>query len=215
MQSTRQCETSDCARPHYARGWCKMHYLRHWSAGSHTEQPRTLVAQGASLEERLRHIGWDVTPEGCWEWKGSRNARGYGQVAVGVYDGKISRPKLAHRIAYQVFKGEEVGSRIVRHKCDNPPCVNPAHLELGTRSDNAMDMMIRGRNATAEFRRDHVLTAEQVQEIRSRYAAGGVNQRALAAEYGCSQQLVSLLVRGFRRTALPRAGAASRTTRQQ
>ena len=207
MDSTRGCSEAECDRTHYGRGWCKFHYQRHYLGGTLETSPRTLVAHGASLEERLRHTGWTVTPNGCWEWNGSRNVRGYGQLAIGQHDGRAWRPAAAHRISYRVFNGDPTGM-VVRHKCDNPPCINPAHLELGTKADNSADMSTRKRNATGEFHVGSVLTEAQVEEIRARYAAKDANQYVLAAEYGCSQQLVSLLVRGLRRTTQARPGAA-------
>lgn len=205
MNATRECSIEDCHRPHYARGWCKRHYAQAWVHGDHTSAPRVMVDRGASLEERLRHIGWNVTPGGCWEWKGSVNGKGYGQVAVGIYDGRVSRPSLAHRVSYTVFKGDP-GNRPLRHTCDNPPCINPDHLIPGTTAENAADMSMRHRNPTGEYRSDAVLSSDDVASIKDRYSSGGVSQRALADEYGCSQQLVSLIVRGLRRTVEPRRG---------
>lgn len=206
----RTCDIAGCDRRHYGRGWCKPHYLKKWSAGQLADGERTLVRRGATLRERLEHIGWDVTASGCWEWRGSKNERGYGQVAVGVYDGKVSRPKLAHRVSYQVFTGTTLGDTVLLHSCDNPPCINPAHLRTGTRLDNARDMSAKRRNPAGEFHAGARLTEAQVGEIRARYATGEVTQRALAAEYGCSQQLVSMLTRGRRRTIPARAGVAHR-----
>lgn len=206
MESIRECSEKDCNRRHYARGWCSRCYQRYWAKGEIDRQPRTLVAPGASLEDRLRHTGWTVTERGCWEWNGSRNKYGYGQVAVGEHNGKAWMPRQTHRVSYEVFKGDPTGI-VVRHTCDNPPCMNPAHLIPGSSADNADDMRKRKRNPTGDYRSDKVLTDLQVSQIRDRYAAGGVNQLALAAEYGCSQQLVSLIVRGKRRFVESRPGA--------
>lgn len=88
---------------------------------------------------------------------------------------------------------------VVCHRCDNPPCINPAHLFLGDRAANNQDMANKRRSANGERKRLHRLTDDQVEEIRQRYARGGVLQRELAAEYGVSQQLVGLIADGRRR----------------
>lgn len=82
-------------------------------------------------------------PDACWIWTASRTAFGYGRILVS--------PKYvthAQRVAYELCIGPIPAGLIVRHKCDNPPCCNPAHLELGTNADNSRDMVARGRAAT-------------------------------------------------------------------
>ncbi|WP_430408245.1 HNH endonuclease [Gordonia amicalis] len=95
--------------------------------------------------------------------------------------------------------GEIPEGQVVRHRCDNPPCINPAHLELGTHADNSADAVDRRRTATWN-RRPHKLTDAEVEHIRARYMSGGISQRALAEDYDICQQLVSHLVRRTRRT---------------
>ena len=76
----------------------------------------------------------------CWEWQGRRNAGGYGLAKVQGTD-----ERLTHRIMYQLTWGSIRHPLVVRHRCDNPPCGNPDHLELGTIVDNAQDRERRGR----------------------------------------------------------------------
>jgi hypothetical protein len=201
------CSEEGCSKGHYGRGWCKSHYGRAWRRGELDLRPRTMVSPGASEEERLRHIGWTVASSGCWEWNGSLNPGGYGQVAIGVYENGISRPALAHRLAYRIWKGDPSG-KFVCHKCDNRRCMNPEHLFLGDPVDNSRDMSDKHRNPTGEYRSDFRLSGAQVNEIRERYAAGGVSQLALAREFGVSQQLISLVTRYRRRAKAPRPSSA-------
>ncbi len=77
----------------------------------------------------------------CWEWHGAK-ARGYGQIVKAGRGGKLLR---AHRVSWELEHGPIPDGLIVRHRCDNRGCVNPSHLELGTRKDNNHDMSVRDR----------------------------------------------------------------------
>lgn len=129
--------------------------------------------QGLSPAEILEWHGWDVHPEtGCWEWRGDLDRKGYGRVR--------SRPHFgaswgaAHRISFEVYTGATADGHVVRHSCDNPPCINPAHLLVGTVQDNMRDMAERKRQhyqARTRCKRDHDLTlpdAYFVQSMRRR-----------------------------------------------
>jgi hypothetical protein len=85
-------------------------------------------------------------PDECWEWTASRNQFGYGQIMLGAYGtGGKARPFFAHRIAWELIHGPIETGLFVLHRCDNPPCVNPAHLFLGDQSDNMKDAHAKGR----------------------------------------------------------------------
>jgi len=81
--------------------------------------------------------------EGCWLWTASVNMNGYGKFGIG---GKRGGWKSAHRVSYELVKGDIPNGLLLRHTCDNPPCVNPDHLIPGTCKENTQDMMVRGRN---------------------------------------------------------------------
>jgi len=82
----------------------------------------------------------DCMPDGCHIWTGHINRGGYGTL------GNNNKEILAHRASYAIYKGEIPHGMIICHRCDNPPCVNPAHLFLGTVSDNAKDSVAKGRS---------------------------------------------------------------------
>lgn len=97
----------------------------------------------ANLKKRFWKKVDRLGPDECWVWSASTNKSGYGR--IGVYDGSIMRPKIASRISWLIHNGPIPDGLFALHKCDNPPCVNPAHLFLGTNQDNMDDMRLKDR----------------------------------------------------------------------
>lgn len=121
----------------------------------------------------------------CDEWPGFRNRKGYGQAG---------RHTLVHRAAWEAVHGPIPDGVCVLHRCDNPPCVSPAHLFLGTKAENNRDMHAKGRGSWGGlvFGIEHHsarLDSEKVREIRRRHSAGE-SPRALAAEFGVSRETI-------------------------
>lgn len=132
------------------------------------------------------------TDEECWEWQAYRSGQNYGQFGLSP-----TRPRVAHRVAYSfaTCKPIPVGL-VVRHMCDNPPCCNPAHLELGTQAENFRDAMDRGRwNCRGEGNAVSKLTEEDVHSIRSARASGETGP-AIAARYGVTKKVVYGIAKG-------------------
>lgn len=134
--------------------------------------------------------------DACWEWRGGKDAFGYGRLNIN----RII--KSAHRISYELAYGAIGKSMSVCHTCDNPACVNPNHLWLGTIADNNRDRNDKGRTVytTGELVGSCKLTDEQIDEILSRFHAGETNRRQLAREYGVSHQQIRIIVNGEGRT---------------
>jgi len=145
-----------------------------------------------SIVERF----WEYVPnrpEGdCWEWAGTANQRGYGVIRMAG----TRKKKQATHVALFVKTGRWVPTGMAAcHRCDNPRCVNPDHLFVGTYSDNMRDMVAKGRHKSPPpqcFPRGSAhhsakLTEEAVREIRDSCE----NQPKLAAKYGVCQQTIS------------------------
>lgn len=106
------------------------------AARRNRRNPRDIL--GRTQEQyKEKYIIKDVS--GCWNWIGCKDRGGYGYVRIG----KIQIG--AHRYIYTLYKGE-IGDKFVLHTCDNPSCVNPEHLFLGTQTDNMQDMISKGRH---------------------------------------------------------------------
>lgn len=131
-----------------------------------------------------------IKSEECWGWSG-RHDHGYG---VLLEDGKGSKVLKAHRVSWEIHNGPIPIDLLVCHRCDNPPCTNPAHLFLGTNADNMADKAMKGRAVPKVGTAGRRLSDAQVIEIRQRYAAGTVSMRRLGLEYGIGQPTVWAIV---------------------
>lgn len=133
-------------------------------------------------------------PDECWPWIGASFKGGYGAFSVGG-----RRLVTATRYAYLLATGAWPGRFSVLHACDNPPCCNPAHLWLGLHSDNAKDMVTKGRHARAgavgEKNGSARLTEANVAEIK-RAVAWGETDVSIAARYGVSSSAIAMIRTG-------------------
>ena len=96
-----------------------------------------------AIRERLS-IFWNKVnkTDGCWTWKASKNGLGYGKFCIGH-----QKLELAHRVSWRIYNGEIPFQKLILHKCDNPSCVNPNHLFLGSHKDNSLDASYKRRMA--------------------------------------------------------------------
>lgn len=108
---------------------------------------------------------------GCWIWQLHKDRHGYGKTTKRLWG-----EHTAHRSAYAMFKGQIPDGMVVMHSCDNPSCVNPDHLSVGTIQDNVTDMIIKGRyrcpSIVGENNPRAKVTEDQVKQIRARAESG-------------------------------------------
>ncbi len=133
------------------------------------------------IVERLRKFYQEDSKTGCWNWIGSKNTDGYGNFRVG------SKIVGAHRLSYELLVGPIPKDICVLHICDNPSCVNPDHLWLGTHADNSADKVAKNRQEKGEDRKDAKLTEDQILLIRR---DNRIHSK-IAEEYGIDQSTVS------------------------
>lgn len=140
---------------------------------------------------KQRLISKTVKNGECWDFIGARSKDGYGRI---LFEGENS---LAHRVSYTLFNGEiEVGSYVL-HSCDNPPCVNPKHLFLGTQHDNMADMFKKKRaaNRKGESNGRSKLTKEKIQEAKN-IRLTGCPYWKIAKKFGVSYGAIRMAIVG-------------------
>lgn len=127
---------------------------------------------------------------GCWEWQGLKDSDGYGIIKY------HQKNKKSHRVMWEIHYGEIPEGLVVCHKCDNPSCVNPTHLFLGTPAENAQDRSRKGRSGdiTGTKNGRAKLDESKVNEIRLFFATGCYTKRQLGRMYGVSDTQIRNIV---------------------
>lgn len=163
-------------------------------------EPRRFV-RGHYLRMKCQRGEWDLKTfepreqrfwkyvhktDGCWIWTGFRDEDGYGR-----FDSSI-----AHRVSWELRNGAIPSGMSVCHRCDNPNCVNPEHLFLGTPLDNSRDMVAKGRSARGTKQHSSKLTPQIVIEIRRLYAPGIFGKKDVATKLGVTLSSVHDVLRG-------------------
>jgi hypothetical protein len=167
--------------------WCG---ARRWQTGDMTSMSESIVTRFWSKVEKT---------DGCWLWRASVRADGYGQFAI--RHGEIV---LAHRFAYEAVHGPIPPGRqhCVCHTCDTPACVNPSHLWLGTPLDNVTDCISKERKAPPIRGEQHSgakITDAQVNQIRRLYATGEYRQSVLGRMFNVNPGHISRIVNNKKR----------------
>lgn len=134
----------------------------------------------------------------CWEWQGSKR-QGYGRTIIGSRKDGTRKSVSAHRLSYEVFKGEIPKGYEVCHKCDNPCCINPEHLFIGTRQDNVDDRERKHRNIVkvGEEQSRAKLTKKIVKDVRWERYYKGTSYRSLAQRYKVNKATMMNAIKGI------------------
>ena len=136
-------------------------------------------------------------PDECWEWQGSLDGHGYGKIS----SFRNQSPYRAHRVSYFLHHGHLSRSLDVCHRCDNPKCVNPAHLFAGTHAENMADLAKKGyandlaKGKPGELNNSAKLTLKDVSEIKKQLALG-VTARAIAKNYPVCPSMIRRIATG-------------------
>ena len=138
----------------------------------------SMVNKNGPVQEHCPELG------NCWIWTGCKSHNGYGMITVN------GSSKRIHRASWEIHNGPIPEGMLICHHCDNPPCVRPDHLFLGTTQNNVDDKFNKGRNNSK-------LTDEQVIFIKS-YPIYRGSQRDLIKRFNVSQQLISGIVNNKR-----------------
>lgn len=177
MPQGQTCSVAGCNKPHEAKGVCNTHYFRLRRTGTVERIVRT-------LRDRFNDRVMMDPNSGCWIWAGSYSKGGYGSISA---CGRYGRTLKAHRVSWELHRGEIPGGMFVCHSCDNRACVNPNHLFLGSSLDNMVDCCLKGRKAQK-------LSPEKVMEIRKRERSAV----EYAEQFGVSEFMVYKIWTGER-----------------
>jgi hypothetical protein len=150
--------------------------LWQWRARRFCSHACASKSQLVPVEDRFEHRAMPEPNSGCWLWLGALNKKGYGIVNSG------RGSNLAHRVSFLLYKGEIPTNMKVLHRCDNPCCVNPEHLFLGTPADNSEDMITKGRSSYGEKHYNAKLTEQDVLSTLN----SGESSGSLAAHFSVS-----------------------------
>ena len=137
---------------------------------------------------------WKQDENECWVWQGAKLPKGYGFLKIP----RTRRQIYAHRLSYLINVGEIPERMNVLHRCDNPACVNPAHLFIGSHKDNSQDMAAKDRHLRGERNTEAVLTARDVLQIKKLLAMNEFSQKRIGMMFGVAQITISRIHRGLR-----------------
>ncbi len=194
------CIVEGCVRKNFGLGYCSAHYQRFRRWGD----PQ--AGRAETFEERFWQKVERRGSDDCWLWQAAKNQDGYGLVR---YPGFVHMVG-AHRASWMLHNRDVPNGLEVLHRCDNPPCVNPAHLWLGTQAENNRDAAQKGRTSQGEnhWMRNHggrafggkhrgrtKLTVENVAEILERRACGEF-ATDIAPKYGITPSTIYAIEKG-------------------
>ncbi|NRB10182.1 MAG: HNH endonuclease [Rickettsiaceae bacterium] len=151
------------------------------------------MSKGSLVERFGRYAYFDGS---CWYWQGARNSQGYGVISKGTRkQGNVK----AHRASYEIFNFQQISNKqCVCHHCDNPACVNPHHLFLGSQQDNVLDMVKKGRHKLPPIKQGEDSSKAKLKEIEVRKIRKmsdlGFSSRVLARDFKVSKTTILQII---------------------
>jgi hypothetical protein len=183
------CTIDGCDNSMSIKRMCVRHYKQFHRTGMAT--PGVIGMHGTPEERFWRYVEKKGLDE-CWPWMGNRDKDGYGSLRT-----KTSQVR-AHRVSFQIHNSESIVGLVVRHKCNNPSCVNPHHLLVGTNQDNVDDKMAAGNEPRNESHGNCKFSNETVALVRS--ATG--TRKDIARQFGVSESQTGNIRSGAQRQIL-------------
>jgi hypothetical protein len=182
MNATRICSIEHCATTTRRKELCDKHYRRNRLNGDPliTKRPGLELSPAERLARGTNKAG------DCWIW-----------TAGGVRYGKTSvegKSTAVHVLAYELSNGPVPEGLVVRHSCDTPKCVKPAHLSVGTPAQNSRDMTTRDRQAKGIRQGSAKMTDATVMDCREAYFSGSATVTQLARQYGITNSAIGKIV---------------------
>ena len=162
---------------------------RHLGLPKIVSQQKSEICRHMSVEDRLNKFHIKDHDSGCWNWIGKKDKRGYGRCS---FEG---RKQFAHRISHKVFKGPIPDGLYILHSCDNPACINPDHLRIGTQAENMNDAVVRRRMPIGEQSSMSKLSNESVMQIVE-MRNSGMSIADIARNFNVEFTTVSVILRG-------------------
>jgi len=184
-----KCKIEGCDNKYHAKGYCKRHYQQYWYTGSPViKRPNP---HGTPEERFWRYVDKKGADE-CWIWKGRKDKDGYGNLRLG------NTQVRAHRYSCELHGKPLPADMMARHTCNNPCCVNPAHIVPGDHFQNMADRKLAGHYRNGSNHPMSKLSDSQVTEVR--LATG--TYKKIARQFGISASHVGNIRRGDQRNDL-------------
>ena len=152
------------------------------------KRQRYIQGHKKNIEQLFKRKVIEDHLSGCWTWQGKKTFFGYGTFQYN------KQRDLAHRMSFKIFKHPKgMDNKVIRHKCDNPKCVNPEHLEAGSIYDNINDMISRKRNA---WFKGEMILSDKILEVKKMFSTGNFYHYQIAKMVGIHQSTVSRIING-------------------